>query len=340
MKNVGILSSDCYEGERLFCPWKPIAAAEAVEWLYRASLLGPTTGRDNGGGGSGGGGSGGGGGGFGGGGGSGGGGGGFGGGGSGGGGGGFGGGGGSGGGGGGGGNGGGGGGGNGGDNPSTTNPPTTTLPPLIPTLVGNDDIDLVDGECTHHDRHLQGGADPKSYMILDGTYPVALVFDDEGPYTSVSGQDEYFRYDDLPPNENVIYRYRVEQNTIRSVYFSHWHVAEDIRWVYWIPETVLERVEDSEAAPIPDEVLFGSDSYATAPNTPTGRSATSGSPPTSSYTTARSHRLRPSSLDACHHTKRRCLNGDGTGLLISPPRVNQAGPCTRERLRLAVAKRR
>ena len=56
IKNVGILSSDCDEGEQLFCPWQPIAAAEAVEWLYRAKLLGPTTGRDNGGGGGGGGG--------------------------------------------------------------------------------------------------------------------------------------------------------------------------------------------------------------------------------------------------------------------------------------------
>ena len=52
-------------------------------------------------------------------------------------------------------------------------------------------------------------------------------------------------------------RYRVEQNTIRAVYFSHWHPdGDDIRWVYWIPETVLEREEDSKADPIEGEVLF------------------------------------------------------------------------------------
>ena len=54
----------------------------------------------------------------------------------------------------------------------------------------------------------------------------------------------------------VTHRYRVERNTIRAVYFSHWHVGQDIRWVYWVPETVLERVEDSIADPITDEVLF------------------------------------------------------------------------------------
>ena len=41
VKNVGILSADCNEGERLFCPWQPIAVAEAVEWLYRASPARP-----------------------------------------------------------------------------------------------------------------------------------------------------------------------------------------------------------------------------------------------------------------------------------------------------------
>ena len=56
LQNAGVLSADCDEGERLFCSWQPIAAAEAVEWLYRAKLRGPTTGRDNGGGGGGGGG--------------------------------------------------------------------------------------------------------------------------------------------------------------------------------------------------------------------------------------------------------------------------------------------
>ena len=128
---------------------------------------------------------------------------------------------------------------------------------MIPELVGNEDIDLVNGECTHHDRHsVPGSGDAKSYMILDGNYPVSLVFDDEGPYASVSGQNEFFRYDALPPNAVVTHRYRVERNTIRAVYFSHWHVGQDIRWVYWVPETVLERVEDSIADPIADEVLF------------------------------------------------------------------------------------
>ena len=42
LQNAGILSADCNEGERLFCSWQPIAAAEAVEWLYRAELRGPT----------------------------------------------------------------------------------------------------------------------------------------------------------------------------------------------------------------------------------------------------------------------------------------------------------
>ena len=234
LQNAGILSADCNEGERLFCSGHPVAAAEAVEWLYRAKLLNPTAGRDNGGGGGGGGGN-------------------------------FGGGGGGNFGSGGGGNFGSGGGGDpGGGNPPNTNPPntlppTTTQPQLIPELVGNDDIDLVNGECTHHDRHFQGGGDKKSYMILDGTYPVFLVFDDEGPYASVSGQNEYFRYDALPQNAEVTYRYRVERNAIRDVYFSHWHEDKDIRWVYWIPETVLERVEDSIADPISGEVLFEED---------------------------------------------------------------------------------
>ena len=131
---------------------------------------------------------------------------------------------------------------------------------MIPELVGNDGIDLVNGECTHHDVHFAGESrDRKSYMILDGNYPVFLVFDDEGPYASVSGENEYFRYDALPLNAVVTYRYRVERNAIRDVYFSHWHGVEDIRWVYWIPETVLERVEDSIADPISGEVLFEED---------------------------------------------------------------------------------
>ena len=222
LQNAGILSADCDEGERLFCPWQPIAAAEAVEWLYRTELRGPTA--DNGGGGGGGGG------------------------------------------------GGSGGGGGGGGNPSNTNPPntnppntnpppTTTLPPFIPTLVGNDDIDLVNGECTHLDRHFNGG-DRKSFMILDGTYPVALVYDDEGPYAALPRQDEFVRYDDLTSTEqmNVRYRYRVERNTIRDVYFSHWHEGQVIVWAYWIPETVLERVQDSIADPIQGEVLFEDES--------------------------------------------------------------------------------
>ena len=167
VKNLGILSSDCYEGERLFCPWKSIAAAEAVEWLYRAELLGPTTGRDSGGGGGGG----------------------FGGGGGGGFGGGFG------GGGGGGGGFGGGGGGNGGGNgvnPPTTNPtntnptttntnPTTTNPTTTTNTLPSDvagpggaEIDIgPNGECTHWGTHLraQDGPDGKSYVIReDGLY--------------------------------------------------------------------------------------------------------------------------------------------------------------------------
>ena len=73
---------------------------------------------------------------------------------------------------------------------------------MIPELVGDDGIDLVNGECTHHDRHFHaGGTDSKSYMILDGNYPVSLVFDDEGPYASVSGKNEFFRYDDALPIE-------------------------------------------------------------------------------------------------------------------------------------------
>ena len=232
LQNTGILFADCDDGERLFCPWQPIVAAEAVEWLYRASLLvydidGELIG--GGGGGSGGGGSGGGGSG-------------------------------------GGGGGGGGSGGGGDDSSGSSNPPTTTLPPFIPTLVGNEDIDLVDGECTHHDQHNQGGdTDKKSYMILDGTYPVVLVFDDNGPYAARSGHDEFFQYDDLTPTEkmSVTHRYRVERNTIRDVYFSHWHDGEVLHWVYWIPETVLEPREDSIAGLIAGEVLFLEDGSGT-----------------------------------------------------------------------------
>ena len=54
LKNAGILSSDCVGGEGLFCPDDPVVAAEAVEWLYRASRINPTDGRDGGGGGGGG----------------------------------------------------------------------------------------------------------------------------------------------------------------------------------------------------------------------------------------------------------------------------------------------
>ena len=39
LKNAGILTSDCSEGEGLFCPYSPIDVAEAVEWLYKASQL-------------------------------------------------------------------------------------------------------------------------------------------------------------------------------------------------------------------------------------------------------------------------------------------------------------
>ena len=95
-------------------------------------------------------------------------------------------------------------------------------------------------------------------MILDGTYPVSLVDDDEGPYATVPGQNGFSLYDDLTSTQknNVNRRYRVERNTIRAVYFSHWHNGDDIRWVYWIPATVLEREEDSKADPIEGEVLF------------------------------------------------------------------------------------
>ena len=147
LQNAGILSADCDEGERLFCPWQPIAAAEAVEWLYRAKLRGPTTGNGGGGGsGGGGGGSGGGGGGSGGGGG-----------GSGGGGGGSG--------GGGGGSGGGGGGGGGNNNPGNNNPGNNNPedirpgPPAPHPREGTIDIGP-SGECTHHDPHWQ--RDPQS----------------------------------------------------------------------------------------------------------------------------------------------------------------------------------
>ena len=53
--------------------------------------------------------------------------------------------------------------------------------------------------------------------------------------------------------------YRVELNTLRAVYFSHWHPDDEIRWVYWIPETVLEREEDSKADLKVGEVLFVED---------------------------------------------------------------------------------
>ena len=147
LQNAGILSDDCNEGERLFCPGQPVAAAEAVEWLYRVKLLSPITGRDNGGGG---------------------------------------------------------GGGGGGrwqlrrwwrresvqhqpvehqpvehqpvehqprrtptrrtPTRRDTNPPTATYP----TFSHNDDIDIVNGECTHLDPHFpRGTGDKHSYIVLD-----------------------------------------------------------------------------------------------------------------------------------------------------------------------------
>ena len=241
LQNAGILSADCNEGERLFCPWQPIAAAEAVEWLYRADLLGPTIGRDNNNGGGGGG---------------------------------F-----------GGGGGGGGFGGGGGTNPPNTNPPNTnppntnppntnppntnppiTNPPItdpsttdpptpitLPTFTSNDEIDVANGECTHVDPH--GGAGGRqSYAILDGRYPASLVLDDEGPYASVDDKNEFFVYSDSP--QNVRYRYRFEPDAIRGVYFAHWHEGTETAWVYWIPERVLVRVEDSVAPVIDHELLF------------------------------------------------------------------------------------
>ena len=48
LKNAGILTSDCSEGEGLFCPNSPIEAAEAVEWLYAASLLEGTEDQEDG----------------------------------------------------------------------------------------------------------------------------------------------------------------------------------------------------------------------------------------------------------------------------------------------------
>ena len=59
LKNAGVLTSDCAKGEGLFCPDDPIMAAEAVEWLYRASRLDTTDSETGGGGGRGGGGGGG-----------------------------------------------------------------------------------------------------------------------------------------------------------------------------------------------------------------------------------------------------------------------------------------
>ena len=37
-------------------------------------------------------------------------------------------------------------------------------------------------------------------MILEGNYPVSLVFVVAGPYASVSGENEFFRYNALPLN--------------------------------------------------------------------------------------------------------------------------------------------
>ena len=259
LRNAGVLTADCADGAGLFCPEDPIMAAEAVEWLYRASRLEPRDSETGGGGGGGNGGRGNTGGGN------------------------------TGGGNTGGGNTGGGntGGGNtgggtsgggtsgggtsgGGNSGGGTTPTTTTTPSVIvPEFVSNDEIDVVGrseldlGECTHHDRHFQGGgSDRKSYAILDGRYPVSLVFDDNGPYAAAKDAEgnvhrEFFRYDVLPTNYTVRYRYRVERNAIRDVYFSHWHTDDGIVWNYWIPETVLEPVEESMAPePEEDEVLF------------------------------------------------------------------------------------
>ena len=206
VKNAGILSADCDEGEQLFCPWQPIAAAEAVEWLYRAKLLGPTTGRDNGGGGGSGGG-GGGGGNFGGGGGGGGGnfgggggGGGNFGGGGGGGGGNFGGGGGNGNGGGGNGNGngnGGGGNGNGGGGADGIGENARLGTPDI-----NDDL-----QCTHLESHGSlGEGHLKSHLLVDELY-----FDDSGTRTAY------------------------------TTLYAHSHDWDPVRWWYWIPEDARDR---------------------------------------------------------------------------------------------------
>ena len=152
LKNAGILSSDCAEGEGLFCPDDPIVAAEAVEWLYRASRLDTTESRSDGGGGGGGGGAGRGGGGRGGGGR------------------------GGGGGGGGGGNtgGGGGNGGGGGTTPTTpTSPPTTTTIVVSNSGPGGAEIDIgPDGECTHWDAHVRFGSNNE--RIGDGKSNVLL----------------------------------------------------------------------------------------------------------------------------------------------------------------------
>ena len=266
LQNAGILSADCNEGERLFCSGQPVAAAEAVEWLYRAKLLSPTTGRDNGGGGGN-----------------------------------FGGGGGgnpsdtnpsdtnpsdtnpsdtnpsdtnpsdtnpsdtnpsdtnpsdtnpsdtnpS------------------DTNPSDTNPsdtnPSDTNPPTAtyPTFSHNDDIDIVNGECTHLDPHFPRGiGDKHSYIILDRRYDVVLVRDEEGPYAAVADEDEFFAYTDTL--QNVRERYRVQPKgnqaeVIQDTYFSHWHVGDVLVWHYWIPERVLERVEDSTAPEVQGELLF------------------------------------------------------------------------------------
>ena len=150
LNNAFIETINC--GDRLFCPDDPIVAAEAVDWLYQASRLESTNGRN--GGGSGGGGSGGGGSGGGGSGGGGGRGGGSGGGGSG-----------------GGGSGGGGSGGGGGNGGGGTTPTAITS-----SGPGGAEIDIgPDGECTHFDPHvrfrqvgndLQRVGDNKSHVLL------------------------------------------------------------------------------------------------------------------------------------------------------------------------------
>ncbi len=204
LKNAGVLSSDCADGEGLFCPDDPIVAAKAVEWLYRASRLDTTDSRNGGGGGVGG---------RGGGGGSGGGGGGNGGGGN------------------GGGNGGGGGGGNGdattttssttstttttttttSSTTSTTTTTTTTTSSTTSTTtttttipVGDDgpggaEIDIgPEGECTHWYSHARaGGGDVKSHVLLSED----LILDDG--------------------------------RTLDAGLYAHRHDGDVLRWWYW-----------------------------------------------------------------------------------------------------------